>query len=133
MGRIQCKHCAASTWSSRDVARLAGWRMFKGTSVTGKELDDVACPRCAGTANPDAKLGWRVRCDTCDWSSEEDGDDDPYTAKDAKQAARYHECEPRVEIAPPAGDQWYDPLYVNDDGTLREPRSAKVAADAAPH
>ena len=127
---IACKHCAASTRSSMDVARAEGWRFFQGKSVTGKDLDDTVCPACAGTANDDdsaaATKSWRVTCSTCDWSTEDDRDDDGeiLDAKAAKSMADFHECEKQVQIAPPSGDKWYDPFYVNDDGSIRKPMFA---------
>lgn len=31
---------------TRERARVAGWRVFRGPSLTGKELDKVTCPAC---------------------------------------------------------------------------------------
>ena len=56
---IRCKHCPSTTSSSPDAARMLGWRLFKGLSQTGKELDDVVCPGCAGTTTTIASPRWR--------------------------------------------------------------------------
>lgn len=127
---LACKHCPAVTNSPEDVARAEGWRTFKGLSVTGKVLDDTVCPGCAGTAKDDetaaAVKSWRVRCTTCDWSSEDDRDDDDgevWDAKAAKEMADWHECEKQVEIAPPTGDVWSSTYRVNDDGSIKPPQA----------
>jgi hypothetical protein len=137
--KIRCKHCPRSTWSSLDVARVEGWRMYKGVSVTGKEIDDVACPSCAGTAAPPGKPApsWRARCRTCDWDSDEDAEEageGPLTARDAKYLARGHHCEPWIEISPPGTDErWLPPRMVNDDGSLvDDARVSSMLAAAAP-
>jgi hypothetical protein len=122
---IQCKHCVASTRSSLDVARAAGWRMFTGVSVTGKPLDDVVCPACAGTADPeDAPQGWRVRCNTCDWEYEDD-DDGPLSPAEARQMAYDHECEPEVRLAPPSGDRWYLTYELDRAGNIIDRQPAR--------
>jgi rubredoxin len=88
------------------VARADGWRYFKGKSVTGKDLDDVICPACAGTAKPEPdglEKSWRVRCETCDWSYDEGwepGDDLIVDARDAKSVADDHRCQRVLRIAP---------------------------------
>ena len=118
--RYRCKHCPAVTCSTFDAARMLGWRFFTGKSVTGKEINDVVCPACAGNAEPpEKKPTWRVGCRTCDWEWEDEYDEGALTAKDAKHMANDHECEPDVWIAPPSGDAKYDPYKVNDDGSLR--------------
>jgi hypothetical protein len=127
MAEIRCKHCPRSTYSSVDVARITGWRMFSGTSQTGKPIEDVACPHCAGTAPaPDETPSWSVRCKTCDWEYEDEYDEGPLTAAEAKQMADDHECEPWVEIRPPGmKDGWMSPRLVNKDGSLvDDPRMA---------
>jgi hypothetical protein len=68
---LVCKHCGNHSRSSMDVARADGWRTFSGVSMTGKPLDDVVCPSCAGTAKP-GEEGWSVRCLTCDWEWEDE-------------------------------------------------------------
>lgn len=126
MAEIKCKHCLRVTHSSRDGARVEGWRMFAGTSITGKALNDVVCPKCAGTGpQPDAEPSWRVRCNTCDWEWEDEWDEGPLSAEQAKRMADDHECEPSVEIGPPGNNDWYHPYLVNKDGSLRDdPRMA---------
>ena len=122
---IRCKHCPSSTGSTLDAARMLGWRMFQGVSQTGKPLDDVVCPTCAGTASePDAPESWSVRCLACDWCSDDDGpDEEPLlSAKDAYSLGYDHECEPEIELrAPDAGARWERLDDFNRDGTLRRP------------
>lgn len=123
-GPIACKHCPASTRSALDVARLEGWRLFKGTSVTGKDLDDVVCPACAGTAKPQpdgVEQSWRVRCETCDWDYAEDWEpgDDVLTAVEARELGHEHTCARQIRLAPPSGDKWYKLDDLSKDGTLR--------------
>lgn len=132
--KIRCKHCPRSTYSSLDVARMEGWRLFNGVSQTGKHLDDVVCPVCAGTNEPPEPRpeGWVVACRTCEWQSNEDPDDPDLfaelTAKDAKWLAREHRCEKWMEIRPPGNTTWYPPDSINDDGSLvADPRLAEFA------
>jgi hypothetical protein len=112
-----CRHCQRSGGlSSIDVLRVQGWRFFTGTSQTGKAIEDVICPWCAGTATA-PEPGWRVRCQTCDWEYEDDNGEGPLDVKAAKQLARDHECEPWVEISPPGEERWGGANWFNDDGT----------------
>jgi hypothetical protein len=133
MGVIECKHCPSSTYNSVDVARISGWRMFTGKSLTGKPLDDVVCPKCAGTERPaDEEPSWSVRCNTCDWVWEDEYGEGPLDARAARNLASDHECEPWVEIAPPNSEQWISPNNVNDDGSLRgDTRMSKPLETAA--
>ena len=125
---IRCKHCSRSTASSAAIARHLGWRMFSGFSLTGKPLNDVVCPWCAGTVpESDAEPTWRVRCRTCDWEYDDEDGDGPLDAKAAKQLARDHHCEPWIEIGPPNDDRWFPERSVNNDGSLvDDPRMRKV-------
>jgi hypothetical protein len=110
-------------------ARAVGWRMFSGVSVTGKPLDDVVCPRCAGTAQDDQEPSWRVRCTTCEWQSDDDEDvteEGPLTAQVAKELAADHRCWPQMEIAPPDTDDWYPPSEVTNGGGLLRPKTVEV-------
>lgn len=101
---LRCKHCTRSTRSDAEVARLAGWRMFKGLSVTGKPIDDVICPICAGTSTPvEAGEVWTVGCKTCDWVSTEDEDEPIEEAADAMAVAIDHRCEPDIYLVDPDG------------------------------
>jgi hypothetical protein len=132
---IRCKHCPSTTRSTNDAARMLGWRMFQGVSQTGKLLDDVVCPSCAGTARvPDVPETWSVRCATCDWSSE-DGDPDDYeamSAKDAVACGHDHECEPWIELKSPAeGAKWTPIEAFNRDGSLRRPPDAELPSPFA--
>lgn len=50
---LKCVHCDHSTdLLSEDGARVAGWRIFRGRSLTGAPLSDVLCPSCSGRAVP---------------------------------------------------------------------------------
>jgi len=118
---VNCKHCPASTRSSEDVARLAGWRWFKGLSQTGKPLDDVCCPACSGADVEPAAASWSVRCDGCNWELEDDPFDDPepLDAKGALSIAHDHECEPVMEIRAPGGEWRSVDDYNSRTGELR--------------
>lgn len=124
---VTCKHCPRMYRGNEEGARFLGWRIFKGASVTGKPLDDTACPVCAGTAtDPEPLFSWRVRCNTCHWESEEDEDVDmaePLDGKAARYLASNHECEPWIEVQPPGSETWYPRNYLNRDGSLREDKS----------
>lgn len=106
-----CKHCPRGTSATFDAARAAGWRIFSGTTQSGKPLEDVVCPICAGTdPDPDrytdAKMIWDVQCYTCDWSFSEDwepGLDPLHTATEAKSCAQEHRCEPQFVYISPTG------------------------------
>jgi len=122
----KCRHCPAVLRAGEEEARVRGWRIWRGTTIGGEEREDVVCAGCAGNASPEDEQegpGWRVYCRTCHWEYDED-EDETLTPKEAKQVAYDHHCDPEVEIAPPAGDKWYDPFHVNDDGTLRESGTA---------
>jgi hypothetical protein len=129
---FQCKHCPSFTRSNEAGARMAGWRTYQGVSVTGKPLDDVVCPACAGTAEPEAPT-WRVHCITCDWDAAEEGwdsDDEPLNALDAKMLAASHRCYAQVEIGPPGSSDWYHPNDVTDSGGLKRPKVVTVDLSA---
>lgn len=95
-----CKHCGREGKSSESVLRVQGWRLFNGESQTGKPLNDVVCPTCAGTAT-EPLPGWRVGCHTCFWEWEDEYDEGPLSKKDAQSIADDHECEPDTWVAPP--------------------------------
>lgn len=123
-----CKHCGASTLSSDDVARLHGWRWYRGESITGKQIEDVICPVCAGLAEPELPPAWSVGCRTCDWQYEPDTDDDEIRdGRRAVDVAHDHDCEPEVWIVMPGDSKEYRPYDFNRDGTLYRPVS-KVGA-----
>lgn len=99
-------------------ARFVGWRFPDVASPT------VAyCPACAGSDDDYwsnvPQESWRVRCDTCDWEWEDDFDEGPLDAKQAKRLADGHECEPDVLVMSPAGDRWLRTRQVNDDGAVK--------------
>jgi len=131
---IQCKYCPRSTFSTYDAARMLGWRMFRGVSQTGKPLDDVICPSCAGTRPPAPAETWAVRCTTCDWSTEDDPDDyEPVgTAADAVATGRGHECEPLIELKAPKDTHWVDVAAFNRDGTPRFHKPAASPSNSSP-
>ena len=83
---------------------------------------------CSGDG-PEPK-SWSVRCNTCDWYWEDEYGEGPLDAKNAKQMARDHECEPHVELAAPDSDLWISPHLVDDDGTVREPEPRMRRAGA---
>lgn len=45
---LSCVHCNAETIRPEAAARYLGWRVFRGTTLTGKQLVDVLCPSCSG-------------------------------------------------------------------------------------
>ena len=118
-----CKHCGASSLSSDDVARLQGWRWYRGESITGKPIEDVVCPACAGFADPEAAKVWTVGCRTCHWQYEPFEDDDEIrSGVRAVDLAHDHDCEPDVYITMPNDPTEYEPYDFNRDGTLRRPK-----------
>jgi hypothetical protein len=73
---------------------------------------------------------WRVRCNTCDWEWDDEYDEGPLNAKEAKRMARDHECEPDIEIQAPDSDNvWVRPDRVSDDGTLHEVPWRRIRGD----
>lgn len=80
---------------------MAGWRIWEGKSVTGKDLTVRICPVCAGVEQPKPQASWRVGCDTCYWEYDEWDDEEPLTEKDAREVARDHVCEPETWVKPP--------------------------------
>jgi hypothetical protein len=98
-----CRHCGRTAGqTSEQILRVQGWRIYSGTSLTGKEISDTVCPWCAGTATTPAP-GWRVGCHTCDWEfdEKEDGEGPLTSQKEADQLARDHECEKWTWTKPP--------------------------------
>jgi hypothetical protein len=102
---------------------------------TGDRIEQLAAvTKCRGRCkgDPPEEDSWGARCTTCDWVWEDEYDEGPLNAEQAKQVVRDHVCEPQVEILPPGGGQWVDPSRVNDDGTLREPtRLTRTASEQA--
>jgi hypothetical protein len=99
-----------------------GWRWFDGTTQDGRELQDVACPSCAGTRGMDRS--WNVECRTCWWAFSSDdfepGDEPLVTVRDAVLLAREHRCEPDMWIFDPDGNGNALEAY-DRDGNLRKP------------
>lgn len=96
--QLRCTSCYLRRWSSTDSARVAGWRIWTGTTLGGKQDKQVLCPMCAGSVTE--ALG--ARCNLCDTSTSDcDEDDGPHTwtAAELRQWARDHECEPTFTIA----------------------------------
>lgn len=118
--------CAEHVEEAAQMAKGAGidWTRDKEAIVadpTVRELVPTLVNRCWGRCNPSTPQPppWRVQCHTCGWVWE-DEEDEGCDAKEAKQLALEHECEPEVTIAPSDGDTWYLPYEVKDDGTLPE-------------
>lgn len=97
-----CGNCSNSTRSSLDAARIAGWRIWEGKSVTGKDLEVRICPVCVGVEQPEEQPSWRVGCDTCNWEWEDEWDEEgPLNEKQAREMASDHHCEPETWVKPP--------------------------------
>lgn len=112
------------------------WTADSGTVSAGIKAGDMdawaanvrCCPDWCESGDGPAPPSWGVSCDTCFWSWEDEYDEGPLDAKEAKQVAQDHKCEPRVTIKNPDTGEWHDPFWVNDDGTVRDPSARKVAA-----
>lgn len=111
---IQCKHCPRTTRLTEAGARSIGWRMFTGISITGKQLEDVACPSCSGRGDHESTPpSWDVMCRTCGWQfSDEMYEDDPplLSAWEAEQVAGDHHCDTDFVYREPGSDEW-KPAY----------------------
>lgn len=67
MAVIRCHYCPRFTNVDEAGARFSGWRLFRGLSITGKQLDDAICPSCSGRG-PGADIPtWDIRCRHCRW------------------------------------------------------------------
>jgi len=67
---IRCYHCHRVTFLSEPGARHIGWRIYQGETVTGRPVDDVACPRCSGRGKDGETWNvytWDVECLGCGW------------------------------------------------------------------
>ena len=116
----KCTSCGATTNAAVDVARAAGWRIWDGQSVTGKDIQARVCPVCAGGRDgeePPKAEAWRVGCRTCDWEFEDEYNEGPLTEKDARSMASDHECEP---------DTWVKPPETLDERVAAEARMARA-------
>lgn len=94
--------------SSLSYLRAAGWRIYDGPSLTGKELHISVCPWCAGTTDAvDPETHWRVGCSSCGWVYDPDDDDnvgdrtEPLSKAEAQQLAADHWCQPSTWIDHP--------------------------------
>lgn len=109
---IKCSHCARKTSLTEAGARVAGWRIYRGQSMTGKDINDVLCPVHAGTGDMAEPIPtWHVFCRNCDWSTEEDPypEDPPIlTAYEATRVAKDHVCEPAFIYIDPEGNHLHD-------------------------
>lgn len=128
-----CAHCTRSTNSSDAVARAEGWRWYDGPTMGGKRLVDVVCPFCAGARiATDAKESWNAGCETCGWTfagDHWDDDDEPLRdARDAREVALDHECEPERWITAPDGRR-FSPDDFDRNGKLRKRLVGAGAAD----
>lgn len=92
--QINCTKCYLRRRSSTDAARVAGWRIWTGTTIGGKQDSQVLCPMCAGSTNEPLS----VRCNLCDADTDEYAPGETLTADDIKQWARDHECEPTFTV-----------------------------------
>lgn len=102
----RCNHCrreAGTAWADKDALRAAGWRVYDGPSMTGKELHLLVCPWCAGTTDAiDPETHWRVGCASCDWEYDPDDDDnvgdrtEPLGEAEADRIAADHWCSPQI-------------------------------------
>ncbi|GAA3958160.1 hypothetical protein GCM10023085_45790 [Actinomadura viridis] len=110
---IRCQNCPVTfeeprgryTLPGADAARAAGWTVWEGNTLGGKQVTRVYCPWCAGREKSEPK--WDARCETCDSAaSEEDGyAEDPFTIEDAKRWQQDHRCEPYVHLVQPQREQ----------------------------
>lgn len=109
---ICCHHChSAYIWTGRgsaiDGARVAGWIVWEGATLGGKQVKRTYCPRCSGKPVIDPTTGkepsWDARCSTCDaqMGEERDDGDRPITKEDAEQWRSDHHCWPDVELIAP--------------------------------
>lgn len=94
--RERCDRCPTVNLSSRDAARLQGWRFWQGMTHGGAQRRVVLCPACAGTAPEPVEAEWAVECTTCDWAYD---DAEPLRSEaDAQRAGAYHQCEPEIRV-----------------------------------
>jgi hypothetical protein len=116
------------------VARLAAelgvdWAADKGVVIEalmaegriGRLRTGAQCRGHCDGDGPEPK-SWGACCHTCHWEWEDEHDEGPLDAKQAKEVARDHECRPEVQICAPDSTRWVDPFFVNDDGTVRDLR-----------
>jgi hypothetical protein len=104
-----CRHCRREAdTSSPEYLRAAGWRLYDGPSMTGKELHIAVCPWCAGTTDAvDPETHWRVGCSSCEWVYDPDDDDhvgdrtEPMGKAEAQRLAEDHFCSPQVWVESP--------------------------------
>lgn len=116
----QITQAAVTTGIDWTTDRAAVVEAVKAAGVTNILGTPPSCRNHCTGDGPEPK-SWGMRCTTCGYEWEDEYDEGPIDAKQAKELARDHECEPHVEILPPDSDQWLDPFRVNDDGTLPEP------------
>jgi hypothetical protein len=105
----RCRHCRReAVWPLNDMLRAAGWRIYDGPSLTGKELHLLVCPWCAGTTDAvDPETHWRVGCSSCEWVYDPAEDEEridrnePLTKAEAQKLAEDHWCQPSTWIDHP--------------------------------
>lgn len=92
-------HAGSHSLPAPDAARVAGWTVWEGTTLGGKQVKRVFCPRCAGRT-PDldeVEPGWDAVCDTCDAQASEDWSDEvPLSEEDVDAWRSDHRCEPYI-------------------------------------
>jgi len=110
---FKCQMCAVKLeihidpgyGTPQDSARMAGWRIWSGQTLSGTAAEVTLCPVCAGTATPAQEvelLGWDAECLTCDARMSENWDEDsPISEEDAESWTQQHECEPCTSLIPP--------------------------------
>lgn len=68
MGEVlRCLHCARVTALLEAGARFLGWRIYRGTTMSGREMVDVVCPVCSGRGPDPGPPTWDVVCLFCKW------------------------------------------------------------------
>lgn len=73
MGEIlRCLHCARVTALLEAGARHVGWRIYRGKTMSGREMVDVVCPVCSGRGPDPGPPTWDVECRFCHWKFTDD-------------------------------------------------------------
>jgi hypothetical protein len=126
LGFTRCGHHV------QEVAQIAvemgiDWTADKAAVIEGLKVDGrinllrtgTWCRSHCDGDGPEPK-SWGMRCTTCDYQWEDEYDEGPLDAKQAKRTAGDHECEPEVQIFDPTTNKWLHPDRVDDDGTVRD-------------
>lgn len=107
---IRCQKCS-TRFSSAETdlgmpeepqARVAGWAVWSGKTMGGRDETRVFCPRCYGRTPMPERPGWDAVCDTCDVHASEDWSDDvPLSEEDVEAWRSEHRCESSVRVIDP--------------------------------